>query len=110
MGHRVLRSHIWGYSVCLGPIKRTPGLNEITVKRINSQRLTFTSDEKHFATSFMKIVVDLTFLKRPSYKIYIDKAFSKSINRYFELFLDEESFHQNMKYIIMSIVSLLYYL
>ena len=26
MGRRVLRSSIWGYSVCLCPIKRTPGL------------------------------------------------------------------------------------
>ena len=26
MGRRVLRRHFWGYSVCLCPIKRTPGL------------------------------------------------------------------------------------
>ena len=26
MGRRVLRLHIWGYSVCLCPIKRRPGL------------------------------------------------------------------------------------
>ena len=26
MGRRVLRRHIWGYSVCLCPIKRTSGL------------------------------------------------------------------------------------
>ena len=26
MGCRVLRPHIWGYSVCQCPIKRTPGL------------------------------------------------------------------------------------
>ena len=26
MGRRVLRRYIWGYSVCLCPIKRTPGL------------------------------------------------------------------------------------
>ena len=31
MGRRVLRRHIWGYSVCLCPIKGTPGLNEIKV-------------------------------------------------------------------------------
>ena len=31
MGRRVLRRHIWGYSVCLCPIKGTPGLNEIIV-------------------------------------------------------------------------------
>ena len=30
MGRRVLRRHIWGYSVCLCPIKGTPGLNELT--------------------------------------------------------------------------------
>ena len=29
MGRRVLRRHIWGYTVCLCPIKRTPGLNEL---------------------------------------------------------------------------------
>ena len=29
MGRRVLRRHIWGYSVCLCPIKRTSGLNEL---------------------------------------------------------------------------------
>ena len=29
MGRRVLRRHIWGYSVCLCPIKGTPGLNEL---------------------------------------------------------------------------------
>ena len=26
----VLRRHIWGYAVCLCPIKRTPGLNELS--------------------------------------------------------------------------------
>ena len=30
MGRRVLRRHIWGYSVCLCPIKGTPGLKELT--------------------------------------------------------------------------------
>ena len=30
MGGRVLRRPIWGYSVCLRPIKGTPGLNELT--------------------------------------------------------------------------------
>ena len=29
MGRRVLRRHIWGYSVCLFPIKGTPGLYEL---------------------------------------------------------------------------------
>ena len=29
MGRRVLRRHIWGYAVCLCPIKGTPGLNEL---------------------------------------------------------------------------------
>ena len=29
MGRRLLRRHIWGYSVCLCPIKGTPGLNEL---------------------------------------------------------------------------------
>ena len=32
MGRRVLRRHIWGYSVCLCPIKGTPGLNELIIK------------------------------------------------------------------------------
>ena len=31
MGHRVLRHHIWGYFVCLCPIKGMPGLKELTV-------------------------------------------------------------------------------
>ena len=26
MGRHILQRHIWGYSVCLCPIKRTPGL------------------------------------------------------------------------------------
>ena len=30
MGRRVLRRHIWGYSVCLCSIKGTPGLNELS--------------------------------------------------------------------------------
>ena len=29
MGRRVLGRHIWGYSVCLCPIKGTPGLYEL---------------------------------------------------------------------------------
>ena len=29
MGRRVLRRHIWGYSVCLCPIKGALGLNEL---------------------------------------------------------------------------------
>ena len=32
MGRRILRRLIWGYSVCLCPIKGTPGLNEFSVK------------------------------------------------------------------------------
>ena len=32
MGCRVLRRHIWGYSVCLCPIKGTPGLNELKLQ------------------------------------------------------------------------------
>ena len=32
MGRRVLRRPIWGYSVCLCPIKGTPGLNELILK------------------------------------------------------------------------------
>ena len=28
-GSEVLRRHIWGYTVCLYPIKRTSGLNEL---------------------------------------------------------------------------------
>ena len=31
MGRRVLRRHIWGYSVCLCPIKGTPGLTHLIV-------------------------------------------------------------------------------
>ena len=34
MGRRVLRRHIWGYSVCLCPIKRTPVLNELSTEPI----------------------------------------------------------------------------
>ena len=29
MGRHILRHHIWGYSVCLCPIKGTLGLNEL---------------------------------------------------------------------------------
>ena len=29
MGRRILRRHIWGYVVCLCPIKGTPGLKEL---------------------------------------------------------------------------------
>ena len=31
MGRRVLRRHIWGFSLCLCPIKGTPGLNELKI-------------------------------------------------------------------------------
>ena len=34
MGRRVLLRHIWGYSVCLCPIKGTPGLNELILCRL----------------------------------------------------------------------------
>ena len=34
MRRRVLRRHIWGYSVCLCPIKETPGLNELSSKGV----------------------------------------------------------------------------
>ena len=34
----VLRRHIWGYAVCLCPIKGTPGLNEL----IKAASLTFS--------------------------------------------------------------------
>ena len=38
MGRRVLRRHTWGYSVCLCPIKRTPGLYGLTdVKKISTK-------------------------------------------------------------------------
>ena len=29
MGRRVLQRHIWGYAVCLCPIKTTPDINEL---------------------------------------------------------------------------------
>ena len=32
MGSRIMRRHIWGYSVCLCPIKRTPGLYHSRLK------------------------------------------------------------------------------
>ena len=35
MGRRVMRRHIWGYTVCLCLIKRTPGLNELKKKKFN---------------------------------------------------------------------------
>ena len=42
MGRRVLRRHTWGYSVCLCPIKGTPGLNELNkLKSLNM--INFTS-------------------------------------------------------------------
>ena len=34
MGRRVLRRHTWGYSVCLCPIKGTPGLNELRIIKV----------------------------------------------------------------------------
>ena len=36
MGRRILRRHIWGYSVCLCLMKGTPGLNELIMFRIIS--------------------------------------------------------------------------
>ena len=40
MGRRVLRRHIWGYVVCLCPIKGTPGLNELMARQwVGSQTL-----------------------------------------------------------------------
>ena len=35
MGRRVLRRHIWGYSVCLCPIKRTQGLYGLKFQTLN---------------------------------------------------------------------------
>ena len=35
MGRRDLRRHIWVYSVCICPIKGTPGLNELSRQIIN---------------------------------------------------------------------------
>ena len=31
MGRRILRRHIWGYSVCQCPTKGTPGLNKLNM-------------------------------------------------------------------------------
>ena len=45
MGRRVLRRPIWGYYVCLCPIKGTPGLNELN-------RGSYTSG--HFILKFIK--------------------------------------------------------
>ena len=39
MGRRILRRHIWGYSVCLCPIKGTPGLKEL--KESHKENLIF---------------------------------------------------------------------
>ena len=47
MGRRVLRRHIWGYSVCLCPIKGTPGLNELTsIPPLRILRNSYLSDIK----------------------------------------------------------------
>ena len=37
MGRRVLRRHIWDYSVCLCPIKGTPGLNELRWQMLKTE-------------------------------------------------------------------------
>ena len=43
MGRRVLRRHIWGYSVCLCPIKGTPGLNELSLGREEIETIAYHS-------------------------------------------------------------------
>ena len=39
MGRRVPRRPIWGYAVCLCPIKGTPGLNEYILKAVDSSHM-----------------------------------------------------------------------
>ena len=52
MGRRVLRRHIWGYSVCLCPIKGTSGLYGL--KAVSSSLLsphyTFSNDSQDWCT------------------------------------------------------------
>ena len=50
MGRRVLRRHIWGYSVCQCPIKRTPwGLNELKTRL---PYMVGNPEDMFFATQF----------------------------------------------------------
>ena len=53
MGRRVLRRHIWGYSVGLCPIKRTPGLYRLMSRKMG-----------HTAVLAIKVTVTFINLKK----------------------------------------------
>ena len=39
LGHGILRHHIWGYSVCLCPIKKTPSLYGLSRSKMKGTQL-----------------------------------------------------------------------
>ena len=58
MGRRVLRRHIWGYSVCLCPIKGTPGLNEL--RKVEEQY--YSCSENKFAVNAATLICAFVFV------------------------------------------------
>ena len=60
MGRRVLRRHIWGYSVCLCPIKGTPGLNKL--KAVNTFPRLVKQNYLSFAEIQNKILLETVHL------------------------------------------------
>ena len=99
MGRRVLRRHIWGYSVCLCPIKGTPGLNELnqaaSAVHIHTIALTCTSMYRMRASHiFDKLNVyqfKTTNLKLNGYNlhvIWIIRVYAHASNRETSLAFD----------------------
>ena len=77
MGGRVLRRPIWGYSVCLRPIKGTPGLNELTCYLcffIQFPKHIFTSHLLAYGEHYFRIdliLPDRTYIQRTIHIIQI---------------------------------------
>ena len=70
MGRRVLRRHIWGYTVCPCPTKGSPGLNELlaratTVEYTCKCHSIFT----YSAAQFLDILCGKCFLKISNYNL-----------------------------------------
>ena len=53
MGRRVLQHHIWGYAVCLCPIKGTPGLNELMTIYFSDDFKSFAQEKPEYAPLFI---------------------------------------------------------
>ena len=86
MGRRVLRRHIWGYSVCLCPIKRTPGLNELIAM--------LKGKKESVMLLKMSMVAHLQFLAREQFVFQLPNTWTSNVCR----LLCPKSFHWTFLY------------